>query len=232
VKPAPREHAVATALPRVERASTDSEATRTRILDAAERVFARRGYAAATTQELAAEAGIQKRMLFYYFASKDEVYERVLERLLSGIQAIHGQFREKPGPEGLADFVAALVRAAAARPEPVLILMREIMDEGPHLEQIVERWVGPLFRAGREEVRRNVERGIFASHPADQMLNAIGGLALFQILTAPLARRVTGEDPLSPHNVERQVEVATHFALAGFHGDRHQAPASKKRGTA
>lgn len=231
MKPAPREHAIATALPRVERASTDSDATRTRILDAAERVFARRGYAAATTQELAAEAGIQKRMLFYYFASKDEVYERVLERLLSGIQAIHGRFREEPGPEGLADFVAALVRAAAARPEPVLILMREIMDEGPHLEQIVERWIGPLFRAGREEVRRNVERGIFAAHPADQMLSAIGGLALFQILTAPLARRVTGEDPLSPHNVERQVEVATHFALAGFHGDRHQASASKKRGT-
>src|SRR5262249_2231116 len=112
--------------------------------------------------------------------------------------------------------------------EPVLILMREIMDEGPHLAHIAERWVGPLFRAGRDEVRRNVERGIFAAHPADQMLTAIGGLALFQILTAPLARRVTGEDPLSPDNVERQVEVATHFALAGLHGDRHMAPPGKR----
>ena len=88
----------------------------------------------------------------------------------------------------------------------------------------------PLFRAGREEVRRNVEHGVFAAHPADQVLNAIGGLALFQILTAPLARRVTGEDPLSPDNVERQVEVATHFALAGLHGARRAAPA-RKRGT-
>ena len=65
MKPAPRENATVSALPRAERAASDSDATRMRILDAAERVFARRGYAAATTQELAAEAGIQKRMLFY-----------------------------------------------------------------------------------------------------------------------------------------------------------------------
>ncbi|HWP65005.1 MAG TPA: helix-turn-helix domain-containing protein [Candidatus Limnocylindria bacterium] len=220
----------APALPRAVRAAADAEAMRARILDAAERVFARCGYAAATTQELAAEAGIQKRMLFYYFASKDEVYERVLERLLVGIQAIHGRFREEPGPDGLADFVAALVRAAAARPEPVLILIREIIDEGPHLDRLAERWVAPLFRAGRDEVRRNVERGVFAAHPADQVLSAIGGLALFQILTAPLARRVTGEDPLSPDNVERQVAVATHFALAGLQGRRPAAATSRKRG--
>jgi TetR/AcrR family transcriptional regulator len=222
VKPTPRQDAAARSLPRTERPVVDFDSVRARILDAAERVFARRGYAAATTQELAAEAGIQKRMLFYYFASKDEVYECVLERLLEGIQAIHGQFREEPGPEGLADFVAALVRAAAARPEPVFILIREIMDEGPHLDRLAERWVGPLFRAGMDEVRRNVERGIFAAHPPDQVLSAIGGLALFQVLTAPLVRRVTGADPLAADAVERQIAVANRFALAGL---RPVAPA-------
>ena len=229
MKPAPRQDAAARALPRTERQPVDFDAVRARILDAAERVFARRGYAAATTQELAAEAGIQKRMLFYYFASKDEVYERVLERLLEGIQEIHGRFRDEPGPEGLADFVAALVRSAGVRPEPVLILIREIMDQGPHLAPLADRWVGPLFRAGMDEVRRNVEAGVFAAHPPDQVLGVIGGLALFQILTAPLARRVTGEDPLSPHNIERQVEVATHFALAGLRADRPRAAAPRAR---
>lgn len=198
------------------RPAGDPEAVRTRILDAAERVFARRGYAAATTQELAAEAGIQKRMLFYYFANKDEVYGRVLERLLAGIQAIHDRFRDEPGPEGLADFVGALLRQAAARPEPVLILLREIMDEGPHLDRLAERWVGPLFRAGMDEVRRNVESGVFFPHPPENVLGVIGALALFQVLTAPLTRRVTGQDPLAGPAVERQVEIANHFALAGL----------------
>jgi TetR/AcrR family transcriptional regulator len=207
------------ARPRLERVGADAEATRTRILDAAERVFARRGYAAATTQELAAEAGIQKRMLFYYFANKDEVYERVLERLLAGIQAIHARFQNEPGPQGLADFVAALVRSAAARPEPLLIWMREIMDDGPHLERLAARWVGPLVRAGADEVRRNVEAGVFARLPPEQVLEAIGGLALFPILTAPLARRVTGSDPLAADAVERQVAVAIRFALAGLGRD-------------
>jgi TetR/AcrR family transcriptional regulator len=202
-----------------ERAGAESDAVRTRILDAAERVFARRGYAAATTQELAAEAGIQKRMLFYYFGSKDDVYERVLERLLAGIQAIHARFHDEPGPEGLADFVAALIRAAAARPEPFLIWIREIMDRGPHLERVAARWVGPLFRAGMDEVRRNVAAGVFFPLPPEQVLSAIGGLALFPMLTAPLVRRVTGEDPLAADAVERQIAVATRFALAGLRAE-------------
>jgi TetR/AcrR family transcriptional regulator len=216
---------------RTERPGAESEIARARLLDAAERVFARRGYAAATTQELAAEAGIQKRMLFYYFANKDELYGRVLERLLAGIQAIHARFRDEPGPEGLADFIGALLRATAARPEPVLILIREIMDEGPHLERLADRWVGPLFRAGMEEVRRNMEAGVFRTLPPEQVLGMIGGLTLFQVLTAPLARRVTGNDPLAPDTIERQIEVARHFALAGLRGDgRGVAAAPRARG--
>jgi TetR/AcrR family transcriptional regulator len=206
VKPAPRES----------RSAIDPAAVRERVLDAAERVFARRGYFAATTQELAAEAGIQKRMLFYYFENKDELYARVLDRLLTGIQAIHMRFREEPGPDGLADFVGALLRSAAERPEPVLILLREIMDEGPHLDRLAERWVAPLFHAGMEEIRRNVEAGIFHPHPAGSVLGVIGGLTLFHVLTAPLTRRVTGGNPLARDEIERQVQVATHFALNGL----------------
>lgn len=217
MKPAPREPRTAPELPARERPALDFDGVRARILDAAERVFAHRGYAAATTQELAAEAGIQKRMLFYYFANKDEVYDGVLERLLSGIQAIHTRFRDEPGPEGLAAFIGALVRAAAARPEPVLILIREIIDEGPHLDRLATRWVGPLFRAGIEEVRRNADAGVFAPLPPTEVLNAIGGLALFQLLTAPLVRRATGDDPLAPEAVERQIAVAHQFALGGLH---------------
>jgi hypothetical protein len=97
----------------------------------------------------------------------------------------------------------------------VFILMREIMDEGPHLDRLAERWIGPLFRSGMDEIRRNVDAGLFYPHPPDQVLGAIGGLALFQVLTAPLVRRVIGEDPRAPHAVEQQIGVANHFALAG-----------------
>ena len=44
---------------------------RRRLLDTAEALFAERGYGATTTREIALRAGIDKRMLFDYFASKE-----------------------------------------------------------------------------------------------------------------------------------------------------------------
>jgi TetR/AcrR family transcriptional regulator len=49
----------------------------TRILEAAKRVFVRRGTAGARMQEIAAEAGVNSALLYYYFRSKQALAERV-----------------------------------------------------------------------------------------------------------------------------------------------------------
>lgn len=52
--------------------------TRSRILDAAYGVFARRGYEAATVEEIAAEGGIAKGALYGHFASKESLFRTIL----------------------------------------------------------------------------------------------------------------------------------------------------------
>ena len=54
------------------------ERTRTRILDAAADVLARRGYAAATLTEIASVAKMQAGSLYYHFDSKDAIVEEVM----------------------------------------------------------------------------------------------------------------------------------------------------------
>jgi AcrR family transcriptional regulator len=54
------------------------EETRVRILEAAHRVFARRGYEAATVEEITAECGIAKGALYSHFASKEELFRTIL----------------------------------------------------------------------------------------------------------------------------------------------------------
>ena len=54
------------------------EETRARILESAARVFARRGYDAATVEEITAECGIAKGALYGHFASKEELFRTVL----------------------------------------------------------------------------------------------------------------------------------------------------------
>jgi AcrR family transcriptional regulator len=65
----------------------DAERTRREILDVAAREFADRGYAGARVDEIAARTRTTKRMIYYYFASKERLFIAVLERAYAAIRA-------------------------------------------------------------------------------------------------------------------------------------------------
>ncbi len=78
------------------------------ILAAARRVFARRGYDAATLDEVAQEAGIAKGTLYLYFPSKEEIFwAAVRERMLELRQRAQSAMRQAEG-------IQARLRAAIA----------------------------------------------------------------------------------------------------------------------
>src|SRR5215469_2886002 len=60
-----------------------SQRSRAAILAAAERLFAASGLDGTRTETIAAEAGVNKALLYYYFKSKDALYEAVLENYVS-----------------------------------------------------------------------------------------------------------------------------------------------------
>src|SRR5947207_7063972 len=68
--------------PVTDRRSPDAD-TEQRILDAAHRVFLRRGSAGARTQEIADEAGVNKALLHYYFRTKERLAAAVFARAAS-----------------------------------------------------------------------------------------------------------------------------------------------------
>lgn len=58
----------------------DAEATKAQILDAAEQEFAIAGLNAARTETIAAQTGVTKTMIYYYFENKEALYQEVLNR--------------------------------------------------------------------------------------------------------------------------------------------------------
>lgn len=66
----------------------DAERTRAEILDVATAEFAEQGYAGARVDEIAARTRTTKRMLYYYFGSKQGLYVAVLERAYVGIREL------------------------------------------------------------------------------------------------------------------------------------------------
>ncbi|WP_199443142.1 TetR/AcrR family transcriptional regulator [Umezawaea beigongshangensis] len=66
----------------------DAERTRAEILDVATREFADQGYTGARVDEIAAKTSTTKRMIYYYFGGKEQLYVAVLERAYSVIRAV------------------------------------------------------------------------------------------------------------------------------------------------
>jgi TetR/AcrR family transcriptional regulator len=190
--------------------------TRQRVLDAAEAVFAERGFGGASTREIAARAGIAKRMLFYYFASKEAVYRAVLERVVSGMVGIHEQFRSDPGPIGLAEAMEGITHFAAANLSAVRVLTREMMDGGPYMAELAESYLGPLFAAGAAEVERNMDAGIFRPGDPMHVLINVAGLTLYYFQMLPLLERIWERDPLAPATLTERAAAVRDSLLHGL----------------
>lgn len=136
--------------------------TRQRILDAATDLFGRRGVEAVSLDVIAAEVGVAKQTLLYWFPSKDDLVQAVLvaavHELSLGIEAAIRASSDDP-----LDRVEAVVRAVfrpAVRRPALLGLIREVSrlpatsgDRlATELEPLVGRAVGYLRRemdAGR-----------------------------------------------------------------------------------
>jgi len=200
------------------KAGQDTPDATSRILDAAESVFAARGYHGASTREIAEAAGIGKRMLFYYFASKDDLYRAVLDRIVGAMTNIHGRFSGQPAEQGLAAGVEAITRFAAAHGDAVRVLVREIMDDGLYVRELARERLGPLFAVARDEVARSMADGRYAAGDPLHVLLSVGGLTLFYFLNLPLLRHMGGDDPLDPAVLDERVRMTTDLLMHGLAG--------------
>ena len=209
------------------RIAADGDEVRRRLLDAAEEVFAARGYRGASTREIAARAGIGKRMLFYYFASKEAVYGAVLERVIGGMVAIHEQFRNDPGPVGLAEAIEGITYFGAANMRALTVLVREIMDDGPHLPTLAASLLGPLFARGGAELARNMDEGIFRRDDPMHVLLNVGGATMYYFLMVPLLRHIWDRDPLAPETLTERAAAVRDVLLHGLASANAQGGASR-----
>jgi AcrR family transcriptional regulator len=134
---------------------------RERILDAAIRVFARRGYHGARVSDIAAEAGIAYGLVYHYFKNKDELLDTIFEERWNAFLAVVE--RIVAGPESSAEklrAVAALILFAYRRhPDWVKVLVFEIGRSSRFSEPEQIRAVGRLFQAVARIVRAGQESG-------------------------------------------------------------------------
>ena len=138
----------------MERAVAAEEKRRT-ILDAAARVFARKGFHTSRVGDIAEEAGVAHGLLYHYFSSKDEVLETIFrEHWTTLLERVHEAEQTGEDPiEQLRGIAAAMFEGWLNEPDVVRVVVREIA----RTEEIREH-VGELVRP-IGAIRRVIERG-------------------------------------------------------------------------
>ena len=156
------------------------------ILAAATAEFARHGLAGARVDRIAAAAGTNKRMLYYYFGNKEALFSAVLEAAYADIRAAETglSLLDVPPIEGIRRLIAFTWDYFIAHPEFLMLLNTENLYGAQHLKGRVQVRTlnSPLIATLRAILRRGHAEGTFRADPdALQLYISIAALAYFYL---------------------------------------------------
>ncbi len=123
--------AVVTPAPRMRRVRDRNQGL---LLRAAERVFARAGFAGATVAEIAREAGVPKANLHYYYPEKRDLYRAVLDNILALWLGETDAFTPEAEPlAALEAYVRAKMRFSRDYPDASRVFANELLHGAPEI---------------------------------------------------------------------------------------------------
>lgn len=188
------------------------EDRRRQILDAAVRVFARRGYHGSRVGEIAEEAGVAHGLLYHYFSSKEQVLQTVFREnwgaLLERLRVVEAA--DEPAGDKLEGIAKILLRTWRNNPALVTVMVREVA-RSPQLQGQVEE-VGEAFAIVQRVIEQGQAEGTFRRDVDSRLASWIVYGGLEEVLTG----WVLGQLPDGDEEVARAEQTAIDLALRGL----------------
>jgi TetR/AcrR family transcriptional regulator, regulator of cefoperazone and chloramphenicol sensitivity len=206
-------------LVRRKRAPAASDPTREKLLEVAGRVFADRGYQAATIREICVQAGANVAAINYHFCDKMGLYTEVLQQSVraSQIEAIQNALDKTARPE---DILRAVIRArlrGVCRGDlpdwHFQILAHELAQPTPAFRQLIKKVAEPIFKRLLELIG-----GMIGLPPQDDKTRlcaiSVVGQILAYVTATPLLAGVWPGLKMTPEQVERIADHIADFSLS------------------
>ncbi len=153
----------------------DAEATQKRILAAAKREFSRLGLGGARVDDIADKANANKRMIYHYFGSKEDLFKKVLEDAYQDIRAAESKLdlAGLPAEAALEKLVRFTWKYYLDHPEFLTLVNSENLHKARHLKssQNIEAINRPLHNMVQDILDRGVREGVFRSGLDEMQLN-------------------------------------------------------------
>ena len=212
-----------------------SAETRSRILEAALTEFAANGLAGARTEAIAAAAGVNKALLYYYFESKEKLYAATLEMVSAQVRdrSMAVFLREaSPGERMLRGVLNHFDRILTQREFQRLMqqeMIRLHKGEEGELPILAKRVFAPLHAMFQSIVQEGIALGELVEADWLQIiLSALGG-NVFYFLSAPVWRLIMPFEPLDPEVLRaRRASTVEFLGQAIFQDRKHGAELAAK----
>ena len=210
----------------------DPDRSRAAILDAAEKLFASKGFEATSLEEIGRDAGLSRGTPRYFFGSKEDLYRTVLERVFTDAREWIARGRAAAvgaAPEVvISEAVGSYIDFLASRPAFVRLAEWEALTGGrffgetpPHLA---------FVRDGLAAVGEELTRGTLRPADPAQILIDIVALCFFPLAHADSLLKALGVDPFSPAFLETRKRHVVDLVLRGLLTERAKGDAGSRAG--
>jgi AcrR family transcriptional regulator len=203
----------------------DAERTQQEILRAAMEEFSDRGLGGARMESIAERAGVNKRLIYYYFGSKEALFLRALETTYADIREAERelQLESLEPPEAVRRLVAFTWQHYLNHPEFLTLLNSENLHRAKHLKQSkrVREMNSPLVQMLGDVLERGRREGVFRGGVDPiHLYISIAGLAYFYLSNNPTLSTIFGRDLMSPKALAERLSHITEVVMGYLLVDR------------
>jgi TetR/AcrR family transcriptional regulator, regulator of cefoperazone and chloramphenicol sensitivity len=203
--------------------------TRERLLQAAERLFAKRGFKAVTVREICHAARANVAAVNYHFGDKLGLYREVMRiasrAMRDATEAARAAGEGKPADEQLRVYVAIFLRRLLTPGSESIhqLINREISDPTPALDDLVEEGVRP-----RIDYLSGVVGRLIGCAPTDQrVLRCVVSVQAQSVMFGrpnPVTERLGFASTFTPAQIDEAARHIAEFSLAGIRAVARLAP--------
>ena len=189
----------------------------TKILAAAETVFAEKGFKGASVGLIAERAGVPKPNVYYYFGAKEDLYRKLIEEVCSIWLHAADTFDETEDPaQAFRTYVSSKMDLARARPHGSRLWAIEMASGAPFLQDYLVNTVKPWLESRERVLERWIREGKLAPVKARYLFYMIWATTQHYADFAAQIDVMNGGEPLSDAQFAEAKETVINLVLTSI----------------
>lgn len=199
----------------------NAEATRARLIEAGEVLFAEQGFDRTTLDAIAAAADVNKAMIRYYYGDKDGLYASIIESVVAEVlNELEARLPANPDPAGaMADYIEIFAEAVMARPSFPRMILRDYLDGDIMSREGPSQTLFQFMQTTRRYYQQGLDAGVFRPVDPHMLHLSIVSAAIFFSISARLRAQVAARGHMPEEDLSLQAQAfARHMRALVLNG--------------